>query len=72
MIPPDSIPPYTDEISDKERAGLRRIMVEDGLEEDLAARSVEIFAAAAPEVWLSISLWIGARDAAARARTAAG
>jgi hypothetical protein len=55
-------PPYTEEISVREKAGLTRILVADGVDPDLAERYVQTFAAAPLAVWMSIAHWVAARD----------
>lgn len=59
--------PYTEEISAKEKAGLARILIADGIDPESAGRYVETFADAPLAVWMSIAHWVAARDRAATA-----
>lgn len=62
---PPNFPVYTGEIGEQERAGLKRILMRDGLSDELAAQCVEIFALAKPDtVWAAIVLWVSTRDLA--------
>lgn len=56
-----------------QRAGLRRIMISDGVDPDRAERAVEVFVTAPREVWRWIVAWVGEREfKAAQAEDAAG
>jgi hypothetical protein len=59
-------PLYTEEISSREKVGLVRILVADGLDRGVAERYVQAFAAAPLDVWMSIAHWVTARDRAAQ------
>lgn len=52
--------PYV--IGPSERRGLRRILINDGVDPEHVDRAVAVFASAPQEVWIYIALWIGARD----------
>jgi hypothetical protein len=60
------LPPYTEEISAREKAGLTQILVADGVDQDVAERYVQTFATAPLAVWMSIAHWVAARDRGAR------